>query len=142
MYRHRKIVYEQISCDKHPEFEVRNTRVSEYLRKYGQGKIDSLPTDSRPVVTDPRSVDEMIDTNDKMDHMSREQLDVLLELQSKHEDFEKALADIKLTEKQKKEFDAAVKSINDPNASYEQKMDAYRIIDQLEKANKVKRARD
>lgn len=58
IFNESQMRYENIDPALHPEHETRNTRVSEYLRKYGQGKIDTLPTDSRPVVKDERSDDE------------------------------------------------------------------------------------
>lgn len=126
----------------HPEHEERNTRVSEYLRKYGQGKIDSMPTDNRPVVNDSRSVDEMLEDSDITNHMGTDQLDAIMELDRKKADFEYAFADIELTKKQKEKFDAAVKVLNDRNSSYEQRKDAERILNELQDAKKVKRVRD
>ena len=126
----------------HPEHEERNTRVSEYLRKYGQGKIDSMPTDNRPVVNDNRSVDEMLEDNDITNHMATDQLDAFMELDRKKADFEAAFKDIELTQKQRQKFDAAVKVLNDRNASYEQIKDAERILNELTEAKKVKRVRD
>lgn len=141
MHKFLKPQFEVVSPDKHKEYQVRNTRVSEYLRKYGQGKIDSLPTDSRPVVIDPRSDDDKLSNNDKLDHMSNDELDVLTMYQDKLSDFEAAISEIKLTQKQKEQFDAAAKVLNDKNASYEQKADAYRILQELEEQHKVTRAR-
>lgn len=127
----------------HKDYENRNTRVSEYLRKYGQGKIDSLPTDSRPEIHDARSDDEKIDApTDVTNQMASEQLDILLEMQSKAEDFEKAFADIQLTAKQAEKYKSALKVLKDKNASYEQTLDAYRILDELKESHKVTRARD
>lgn len=134
--------FERISTQIHPEHETRNTRVSEYLRKYGQGKIDSLPTDMRSEVHDNRSVDEMLDNPNKIaDSLGAEQLDVLVEMQNRQADYEKALQEVELTKKQRKQFDAAVKVLNDSNASYEQKMDANRILEELYQAKKITRAR-
>lgn len=126
----------------HAEYEERNTRVSEYLRKYGQGKIDSMPIDNRPTVNDSRTVDEMLDDDDVTARLGADNLDVLMELDRKKADFEAAFADIELTQKQKEKFDAAVKVLNDKNSSYEQQQDALRILDELKEAKKVTRARD
>lgn len=138
-----EVVYEDVVQDLHPDHETRNTRVSEYLRKYGQGKIDTLPTDTRPEVKDNRSVDEMLSDGDKVtSSLGSEQLDVMLEMQRKANDFEAAFAEIELTKKQRSDFDKAISVLKNPNASYEQKMDAHRIIDELEQAHKVTRARN
>lgn len=135
--------YENVDSALHPEHETRNTRVSEYLRKYGQGKIDTLPTDSRPVVKDERPDDEKLENTSKLtDSLGTEELDILLEMQNKAKDFENAFQDIELTKKQRESFDKAIKVLNDANASYEQKADAYRILDELEQAHKVNRVRD
>lgn len=136
------IHYEKNSHLLHREHEERNTRVSEYLRKYGQGKIDSMPTDARPQVNDQRTPDEMLDDNTPENHMAFDNLDALMELERKKADFEAAFADIELTQKQKEKFDAAVKVLNDKNSSYEQIKDAERILDELKEAKKLKRARD
>lgn len=142
MFDRREIVYSVVSRDKHPEHQEVNTRVSEYLRKYGQGKIDTLPVDKRPEINDERSVDEMLgDTDNITSSLGTEHLDALLEMQTKSEDFKKAFADIELTKKQKDEFDKAIKVLDNANASYEQKSDAYRILEKLEQQNKVKRTR-
>lgn len=139
--RNIKTTFEHNSGVLHHEHEVRNTRVSEYLRKYGQGKIDSMPTDTRPTITDNRSTDEKLDNPDVTDRLGTEQLDVLLEVDRLRERFEKAFADIELTQKQKEKFDAAVKVLNDRNSSYEQIQDASRILSQLEEDKKITRAR-
>lgn len=140
-FKRRAPKYESNSGVEHPEFEKRNTRVSEYLRKYGQGKIDTLPTDTRSEVKDERSVDEMLEVDDVTNRMDTEQLDALLEMQAKADDFEAAFKDIELTKTQKQQFDKAVSVLKDKNASYELVSDAYRILEELENKHKVTRAR-
>lgn len=135
------IQYEDIDTSLHPEHESRNTRVSEYLRKYGQGKIDSMPVDHRPTVNDTRSVDDMLDSEYEPS-LSTEHLDVLLELERKKEDFIKMNEDIEFTTKQRESFDAAVKVVNDSNSSYDDKLKAYEVLEELEKQAKVIRARN
>lgn len=135
-------VYDVLDTTLHPEHETRNTRVSEYLRKYGQGKIDDLPRDSRPEVHDNRSVDEMLDDpSHAADHMSFDELDAISEMNRKADDFKKAFADVKLTVQQKQKFDAAVKVLQDKNASDEQRLHALSILDELEQKHLVTRAR-
>lgn len=137
-----KTSFDRVSQVEHPEHETRMTRVSEYLRKYGMGKIDAIPTDTRAVVNDPRTPDEMLDNPDKVTSaLNAEPLDVLLELQNKSADYKKALEEIELTKKQKSDFDAAVKVLNDPNSSDEAKYDAHRILEELYQAKKITRAR-
>lgn len=140
--RNVNTTFEKNSGIPHPEHEVRNTRVSEYLRKYGQGKIDSLPTDNRPMVNDTRSTDEKLDHPDVTDRFGADPLDVMMELDRKKEDFEKAFEEIELTSKQKERFDAAKKVLENPNSSYEQKSDAHRILEELQESKKVTRTRD
>lgn len=126
----------------HPEHENRNTRVSEYLRKYGQGKIDQLPQDYRATVTDSRTTDQMLDSTDPEPTMATEELDILCQIQNAKERFAKMDSDIKFTKKQKDRFDNAIRVINDSNATYDQKQEALRVLDQLEADGLVTRARD
>lgn len=141
MFKRIKPVFERVSNARHPEYQSRNTTVSEYLRKYGQGKIDSLPTDSRPEVTDDRSPDDMLADDSRMDHMSYDELDAIMDFNAKRADFEKARQDIELNEKQTKAFNDAMEILNDSNASHERKMEAMEVIDELIKSGKVVRAR-
>lgn len=137
-----KPVFEKVSGDKHPEHQTRNTRVSEYLRKYGQGRIDSMPTDNRPQITDNRTVDEMLNDPDSVtSSLGTDELDVLMEMSRKADDFEAAFKEIELTKKQKSDFDAAVRVLRDKNSSYDAQLDAMRILDELGQAKKVTRAR-
>lgn len=134
--------FDRVSQVEHPEHETRQTRVSEYLRKYGMGKIDVIPQDTRPVVNDPRTPDEMLEYPDKLTSaLGTEPLDALIEIQNQSETYKKALAEIELTKKQKADFDAAVKVLNDPNSSDESKYDAHRILEELYAAKKITRAR-
>lgn len=123
----------------HPEHESRNTRVSEYLRKYGQGKIDNLPQDNRPEVIDSRTVDEKLDDGPLMPGLGTDELDVMAELSRMKDKWNNAVTDIETTKKDKQKFDAAVKVINDKNASYQQQRDAFRILEELEKKGKIKK---
>lgn len=141
MFKRIKPVFEKVSNARHPEYQSRNTSVSEYLRKYGQGKIDSLPTDSRPEVTDDRSPDDMLADDSRMDHMSYDELDALCDFNAKREDFEKARQEIELNEKQTKAFNDAMEILNDANASSDRKMEAMEVLDELIKSGKVVRAR-
>lgn len=134
--------FEEVIQQKHKEHETRNTRVSEYLRKYGTGRIDMMPTDRRPEIKDNRTSDEMLTDVDKLtNNLGTEELDVLLEMQNKREDFESAFADIELTNKQKEQYDAAMKILNDKNSSYEEQVNAVAILEELKAAEKVTRAR-
>lgn len=142
-------MFKRIKCNSefndgiaHPDHEERNTRVSEYLRKYGQGKLEVLPTDNRPQVEDPRTVDEMLAGDNNEISMADDELDIITRLQDASDHFQEVFAEIELTKQQKEKFDNAVKVLNDPNASTEKKVDAYRILDELESKGKVTRARD
>lgn len=141
MFKRIKPVFEHCTIYKHPEAQNVDTRVSEYLRKYGQGKIDELPQDSRPVVDDKRSVDEMLSDDARVDHMAFDELDAISELARKKDDFLKARDEIEMNEKDVKAADDAMKIIDDPNASDSQKMEAYAVLDELIESGKAKRTR-
>lgn len=141
MFKKQKPCFEKIDGRPHPDYESRNTRVSEYLRKYGTGKLDNLPRDTRPVVNDERSPDEMM--NDEfVDTMATDELDVMQQLDAAKERFEKMADTIRQTKTNRVKFDNAMKVLNDPNSSYESRKDAYRILDELEQKNVVTRARN
>lgn len=126
----------------HKEYQNRETSVAEYYRKYGVGKLnaDSMPRDTRPEVSDPRSVDEML-ADGFEPSMGTDPVEVMQELARMRDKLRDAQLDVKATQSDKAKFDAAVKVLNDDNASYEATIDAHRIIDELEKKGKVTRAR-
>lgn len=140
MYARRKPVCEKTTQVPHPEYEIKETKVSDYLRKYGTGKLEDLPTSSRPEITDNRSVDQMLD--DPCESMATETIDVLAEIERNRESFVKAIMDVKATAKQRKQFDDAIKVLQDENAPYERKREAYAILDDLERQGKLTRARN
>lgn len=137
----RPVVYEPNDGILHSEHESRDTRVSEYLRKYGQGKIDVMPTDNRPQVVDDRSDDEKI-SDPFVPSLGTDELDVFQQLEANREKFQAAQADIDMTKKDRVRFDNAIKIINDNNASIDAQRDAYRILEELERKGKVSRVRD
>lgn len=130
-------VSEVLSDVRHAEYQNVNTRVSEYLLKYGQGKIDAMPTDNRPEVSDDRTVDQMLDDETPEFDISSDELDVLLEFQKNADKFEQARLAIESSEKDKTAFENAMKVLNDPNSSDEAKRDSYRILDKLKQQGKV-----
>lgn len=132
--------YEQNNGIAHPDYESRNTRVSEYLRKYGTGKLENLPRDTRPEVVDDRSVDEMLD-DDFVDGLGTDELDVLAKLDEAKERFAKMADTIRETKANRVKFDNAMKVLNDMNSSRDARMDAYRILEELEQKHLVTRAR-
>lgn len=140
MFARQKPAFEHNSLLEHDEHQEMNTRVSEYLRKYGQGKIDELPKDSRPEVSDDRPDDEKL--NDEfVDSLGTDELDVIAQLEAMRERYENAVADIKATEKQKQQFDDAVRVINDANSTPVQVREAYAVLNELESKGKITRAR-
>ena len=141
MFEKRKPIYEKLSLKEHPEHQEVNTSVAEYLRKYGQGKIDAMPTDPRPEVEDSRTVDEMLDSNEFEPSLGTDELDVLAELERMRAAYNNAEADLKATEKQKEAFDNAVKIINDNNSSTAERAEAFEVLKDLEAKGKIKRAR-
>lgn len=140
MFQRIKPISEDNSTLEHDEHQVTNTRVSEYMRKYGQGKIDVMPTDTRPEVNDDREPSAMLD-DDFTPGLGTDELDVMQRLDSMRERYANAVADIKATEKQKAQFDEAVKTLNDPNASSEKQYHAMAILDELSKKGKITRVR-
>lgn len=140
MYQKIKPVFEKNSILDHPEAQAVNTQVSEYLRKYGQGKIDELPKDSRPEINDDREPGEMLD-DDFVDNLGTDELDVMQQLDSMKERLTLAQSDLKATQKQKEMFDNACKVLNDPNASTSEQIHAMNVLQELEKKGKVTYAR-
>ena len=114
----------------HPEYEIRETRVSDYLRRYGTGHIEDLPQNTAPEITDDRTVDEML-SDEFVPHMSTETVDIMMEIEDNKERFEKAAQEIEMTDAARKKFDAAMAVINNPNSSLESKREAYSILDNL-----------
>lgn len=138
-----KNMYEKVDDTKHLEHQERNTRVSEYLKKYGVGKLEDLPTDNRPTITDERTVDEMLDDErgGKVDLLAFDELDALSEFNSRKEEFEKMRAEIDLTEKQSLSFDRAMSVLNSANASRDDKQEALAVLEELQKSGKVTHTR-
>lgn len=140
MFDRIKGSFEKNSGKRHKDYESRNTSVSEYLRKYGTGKLETLPTDTRPEVNDDRSSDDML--NDEfVEGLGTDELDVLMKIDENKERFQKAIDEVSLTKAQRVKFDNAMKVLNDRNSSTESLRDAYRVLDELEEKGKVKRAR-
>lgn len=131
---------EVLSPENHPEYEIKETRVSDYLRKYGTGHIEDLPSSSAPEVVDERSVSEMLDSEFEP-HMSTESVDIFMEIDRNKDKFEAAIKELELTKTQKEKFDSAVKVLNDPNSSLDSKREAYSILEELQASGKITRAR-
>lgn len=140
MYKHRKPVYERVSSERHADFEVKDTRVSDYLRKYGTGHIDDFPTTSAPEVHDDRSEEEMLNSEFEPS-MATETIDILMEIDRNKDRFKAAVDEIELTEKQKKDFNDAMDALDDPNSPLDRKREAYSILQELMNSGKVSRAR-
>lgn len=132
-------VGEKNSGINHPEYEVRETRVSDYLRRYGTGKIEDLPTTSAPEVHDDRTVDEMLDSEFEPS-LGTETVDVLMEIERNKERFEKAAAAIEASKTDKKRFDDAISVLRDGDAPYARKVEAYQILQELEDKGMIVRA--
>lgn len=141
----RKLNDEELQFDKcssvlHPEYQHFDTEVSAYLRKYGTGALEKLPTDTRSEVTDERTTDEMLAEDEMVASLGTDELDILMEFDRKKADFEAAFKDIELTKKQSQKFQKAMKILEDKNASDDAKFDAYRILNELKE--RVTRTRD
>lgn len=137
MFDREKPVFERNSGELHPEHQCVSTRVSEYLIKYGQGKLDKMPNDTRQEIQDDRTVDQMLEDDDPTLSLGTEELDVLLASQEAAERFEKAQLDIKATQAQRVKFDNAVAVLQDKNASADARRSAYAILAKLEKDGKL-----
>lgn len=132
-------MFEPIDSAKHPDYQSVNTRVSEYLRKYGQGKIDSMPTDTRPEIQDTRTVDEMLADPHSELGLGTEEADALIEFQSYEQRFKDAQAAVDANAKDMEKFQSAMDVLNNPNSSDDARRDAYRILDELERKGKIVR---
>lgn len=140
MFAKRKLnLGEKIDRTPHPDFEQVNTSVAEYFRKYAVGKSDKMPVDPRPEVTDGRDESEMIEDDSKINHLGCDDLDALMEMEANREKFEAALADIELTKQQAEVFKNATEVLKNPNATADQKRQAYDDLAELH--DKVTRAR-
>lgn len=139
MFARRSKTFVKLSSDPHPDAEQVNTSVSEYFRKYSQGKIENLPTDSRPTVSDERTESEMLEDNSKVNHLSCDDLDALQEFNEHRQEFEDAIADIQLTKEQAQRFREATDILDSPKATVDQKREAYEVLEELK--NKITRAR-
>lgn len=126
----------------HKDYQVHETRVSDYLRKYGTGHADPsrMPQDRRPEVNDQRDVDDMLGDGFEP-QLGTDDLDVLMEIDRNKERFAKMREDIELNAKQRESFDAAMKILNDPNSSTHEREKAYEVLKELEQKGKVTRAR-
>lgn len=138
--KHDELQYDLCDSKLHPEHQTFDTTVSYYLRKYGTGQLESLPFDNRREINDDRTPDQMLADDGLVDGLGTDDLDIMMELERKREDFENAFQEIELTQKQKLKFDKAMKILKDPNSSVELRQDAYSILDELK--DKVTRARD
>ena len=135
---------EIVDGTRHPEHQVRDTRVSEYYRKYGVRQLEDMPSDSRPLLPpDERTTDEMLsdDSLSNVDLMSFDELDAISMLNDHADQFAAAKEELELTQKQAEEFDNALKVLNDEKSTFDQKREAYEILQDLERSGKVKRTR-
>lgn len=141
MYSRFKPVFESVSDDLHPEYEIKSTRPSDYLRKYGTGKLEDLPQSSAPEVVDGRNVEQMLEDPAGLDHMSTETVDILMEIEANKDKFAAALQARDLSARDKEDFDAAVAVLNDPNSSADRKREAFSILEELYHDGKITRTR-
>ena len=124
---------------RHPDYESRNTSVSDYFLRFSTGKQDQMPLDPRSEVTDERPDEEKIEDDSLINSLGCDDLDVIMEMEENSKKFQEALADIELTKTQRKQFDDATNVLNNPNSSAEQKYEAYELLKEL--SDKVTRAR-
>lgn len=139
MFKKRQCTCEHVNSVRHPEFESHNTSVAEYFRKYSVGKVDMMPTDPRPEVSDQRTETEMLDDDSKINYLGCDDLDALQEMSDNIENFKKAFAEIELTKAQRERFVEATRILDDPNSSMDKKKEAYEMLEELN--DKITRAR-
>lgn len=137
MFERRPVVYEVISQVEHPEKQNVNTSVAEYLRKYGTGKIDAMPTDPRPEVSDPRSEEEML-ADGFEPGLGTDELDVLQQINENLERFQKAREAIEMNQKQRERFDRALAILKDPNSIQANRSEALAILEEMTEEGYVK----
>lgn len=123
----------------HKELQHVNTRISEYLRKYGQGKMDKMPSNNHPEVTDDRTVDQMLD--DPIEAPGTDPVEVLAKLQAMIPKYLEAKDAIAQNEKDRHAFDEAIKILQDHNSQFEDKRKAMMVLEELKSEGKIKRAR-
>lgn len=142
MFKRVKPTYEHNSGVDHPDKQCINTRVSEYLRKYGTGQLEKLPTDTRQEIKDDRSDDEKLAEGRLVPGLGTDALDVMMEMDRQRERLAEIESAIDETSADFKKFQKAKSILDNPNASDDAKYDAYRIIAELENKGRVTRARD
>lgn len=139
----RTVIGENNNGVPHKELQHVNTRVSEYLRKYGQGKLDKMPTTNAPEVKDDRSVDQMLD--EPLMAPGTDPVEVLSKIQEMLPKYQAARDAIAQNQKDRDAFDKAVKVLQDKNSEFEEKRRAMLVLDELRESGKVTkrtRARD
>lgn len=136
----------------HAEYEIKETRVSDFLRRYGTGHIEDVPQNKAPEISNERvssAMDTILDkkaneverskafevlneeTEGFIPSMATETIDVLAEIEANKERFEKAFNEIELTKTASKKYKDALSVINNPNAPLDAKREAYATLDSL-----------
>lgn len=133
-----KPVFERNSGVNHPDYEIKETRVSDFLRRFGTGHIDDLPTTSSPEISDDRTVDEML-SDPFVPHMSNESVDILSMIEENKDRFDAAFHELELTKSQHKKFKEALSAIKDPNCPFERKREAYSVLEKLSADGKLRK---
>lgn len=129
---------EKVSQLRHPDFKFTETRVSEFLRLYGSGKIQNLPEDPRPEVVDNRSTDEML-ADPFQPTMATEPVEVLAMFQEKAADFQKAIDDALLTAKDAQRKDELLEVLNS-STSFDEKQEALEELEEIKKRTRARKS--
>lgn len=133
-----KVMVFEPKCEKvdqhpHPEFQNQETRISEFMRLYAKGSINSVPQNTRPEVVDDRDVDDMLSDGFEP-QLSTESIEVMAEIDRNIERFQEAISNIKNGTRRYNSFKRALSIYRDPSASPSEKNKAYQLLDSLTRA--------
>lgn len=130
---------EELSTVECVEKQNVNTSVAYFYEKYRTGKIEDLPrTKLTEMPPDGRTDDEMLG-DEFIPGLGTDQLDVLTHYKEVRERLDAELAELKVSQKRKKELEDALKVLDSTDATPAQRVQAYQKIESI-KANA--RARD
>lgn len=111
-----------------------NTSVAYFYEKYRTGKIEDLPrTKLTELPPDGRTDDEMLG-DEFIPGLGTDQLDVLTHYKEVRDRLDAELADLKLSQKRKKELEEALQVLDSTNATPSERVKAYQKIESI-KAN-------
>ena len=142
MAKRIKPIYENVSGEKHPDFKRERTEVSEYYRLYASGKIDKVPESTRPTLPDDtRSVDQMLDDGSLEPSLGTDAVEVIEQLRSNAGKYSAANEKVQSALSDKALYDEALKVLNSPTATDDEKAKAKAYAVDYEKTTRAKSKR-